>query len=154
MGVFPSGKTLGPILSGLPHARGGVSGTSTEGAIMAAVFPTLVGVFPCISPVMVKLPSLPHARGGVSKSPTTVFARIVSSPRSWGCFLVPLDVSINGKVFPTLVGVFLSGVGIRWGLTGLPHARGGVSQSRWKYRLMETSSPRSWGCFPQYRSWP
>ena len=52
---------------------------------------------------------------------------IESSPRSWGCFRNPPGYGHTGRVFPTLVGVFLgrglSGVHI----SSLPHARGGVS---------------------------
>ena len=70
-----------------------------------------------------------------------------SSPRSWGCFIFAEVLGIHFEVFPTLVGVFLSGVGIRWGLTGLPHARGGVSTKLRMTGGSMRSSPRSWGCF-------
>ena len=35
------------------------------------------------------------------------FLNVLSSPRSWGCFLSKLLILVNACVFPTLVGVFL-----------------------------------------------
>ena len=81
--------------------------------------------------------------------------------------MVPLDVSINGKVFPTLVGVFPQAGFWSWDIGGLPHARGGVSRyvafvdpagglpharggvslTALDFQATTTSSPRSWGCF-------
>ena len=51
------------------------------------------------------------------------------------------------KVFPTLVGVFLSSLWIWAFVPRLPHARGGVSKSSAPAIADDTSSPRSWGCF-------
>ena len=76
--------------------------------VSCVVFPTLVGVFLTCRKRSRAASRLPHARGGVSGIECIEALEARSSPRSWGCFLVPLDVSINGKVFPTLVGVFLS----------------------------------------------
>jgi len=51
----------------------------------------------------------------------------VSSPRSWGCFLL---IPFQWQPAPRL-----------------PHARGGVSSDRCNPLLLIWSSPRSWGCF-------
>ena len=51
----------------------------------------------------------------------------MSSPRTWGCFFAPEALVVAVHVFPTHVGVFL---------TGLPDPRG-----------LNSSSPRTWGCF-------
>ena len=70
-----------------------------------------------------------------------------SSPRPWGCF----SRSYTGidwiEVFPTPVGVFLSGSAMRISRTGLPHARGGVSLTYQQGINRMLSSPRPWGCF-------
>ena len=70
---------------------------------------------------------LPHARGGVSLTYGQRSLVERSSPRSWGCFRNPPGHGHTGRVFPTLVGVFLTL------LRDCPRAK-------W-------SSPRSWGCF-------
>ena len=131
------------------------------------VFPTHVGVFLPALPHPHRRSGLPHARGGVSITPLDVeklkkssprtwgcFApdfcreRITSSsPRTWGCFQIPGRRSKRHIVFPTHVGVF-PGKG-KEGRSGssLPHARGGVSDSRSLNRDGRQSSPRTWGCF-------
>ncbi|SYE96427.1 Domain of uncharacterised function (DUF2825) [Klebsiella pneumoniae] len=72
---------------------------------------------------------------------------LVSSPRTWGCFLrVPAGLR-RQRVFPTHVGVFLS-VDAGEGEPGsLPHARGGVSVKERIGSSVLMSSPRTWGCF-------
>ena len=70
---------------------------------------------------------LPHARGGVSFYRLSGNPKVMSSPRTWGCF--------QG---------FKSGGGK---LIGLPHARGGVSIRDVLAQLFGESSPRTWGCF-------
>ena len=91
--------------------------------------------------------SLPHARGGVSDAALRVPDGGLSSPRTWGCFLMPHTM----PVFPTHVGVFLP-----WGCLfarccGLPHARGGVSKRVIAKHGLIRSSPRTWGCFHRAR---
>ena len=71
---------------------------------------------------------LPHARGGVSKELQAEYARNLSSPRPWGCFHVYCRIIIYNQVFPTPVGVFLTGLSIMLQKKCLPHARGGVSK--------------------------
>ncbi len=86
VGVFPSVVSDTSGLYGLPHARGGVSGsigldTSATGSSprpwgcfftpslltnVAEVFPTPVGVFPTSTMIYRSKRCLPHARGGVS----------------------------------------------------------------------------------------
>ncbi len=71
----------------------------------------------------------------------------MSSPRTWGCFLLHFPKIEVPYVFPTHVGVFLRDGTIRTDRSGLPHARGGVS---WHYAKVDEkaeSSPRTWGCF-------
>ena len=114
-------------MSGLPHARGGVSiilwllvpyirsSPRSWGCFQnlhptlkcLSVFPTLVGVFPSRGCRSNQGWSLPHARGGVSTTPKCIFPCWWSSPRSWGCFRFIRQLH---RPQP-----------------GLPHARGGVS---------------------------
>ena len=72
---------------------------------------------------------------------------IRSSPRTWGCFSVVLGYSAPKPVFPTHVGVFLTGNGEVCGSDRLPHARGGVSPVLSAVSRQASSSPRTWGCF-------
>ena len=132
------------------------------------VFPTCVGVFRHTSFLRLWAPGLPHVRGGVSPERRLCAASIRSSPRAWGCFLLPPPPENVCRVFPTCVGVFLGliwvvSVGeclphVRGGvsayiygltacLTGLPHVRGGVSLRGSSGSVRATSSPRAWGCF-------
>ncbi len=90
---------------------------------------------------------LPHARGGVSIRCHHTDTALVSSPRTWGCFLDARVRARSRYVFPTHVGVFLNAPSETPGYLGLPHARGGVSDNGWGIFLGMTSSPRTWGCF-------
>ena len=71
----------------------------------------------------------------------------MSSPRAWGCFLLPLHGPCLGRVFPTCVGVFLSPWLQFLHMYGLPHVRGGVSDIITHNCRLKKSSPRAWGCF-------
>ena len=51
------------------------------------------------------------------------------------------------SVFPTCVGVFLNEDFLVILSGGLPHVRGGVSESFFKICIFRLSSPRAWGCF-------
>ena len=65
----------------------------------------------------------------------------------WGCFYIrhlPPSILV---VFPTHVGVFLTGTATLTGRFCLPHACGGVSPCTSNRKLLATSSPRMWGCF-------
>ena len=116
------------------------------------VFPTLVGVF-LDAPAKPSQPtSLPHARGGVSPFIRDPSGKILSSPRSWGCFHGFVVSIMFVRVFPTLVGVFPYDSCHRYSSYRLPHARGGVSLVRIRRRVPSWSSPRSWGCFYLPRS--
>ena len=134
-------------MTGLPHARGGVSGhcrAGTDGMASSPrswgcfcvildfrvhfpVFPTLVGVFLDSYTWLRDLMGLPHARGGVSDLIRGVNRIVRSSPRSWGCFSLRRRVTSVDLVFPTLVGVFLEVTDGADLSPSLPHARGGVS---------------------------
>ena len=50
-------------------------------------------------------------------------------------------------VFPTPVGVFPARIRLAVELSGLPHARGGVSSAPGLVDATGESSPRPWGCF-------
>ncbi len=118
---------------------------------MKCVFPTPVGVFPAHDYPCRWPARLPHARGGVSKIEVEEGTKTTSSPRPWGCFSkfrLTLRFSI---VFPTPVGVFLSGVVSIRTSSGLPHARGGVSLLTPPTLPVHMSSPRPWGCFSRAR---
>ena len=90
---------------------------------------------------------LPHARGGVSGTAWAVGAHEQSSPRPWGCFLLPARDDVRLFVFPTPVGVFLFRSFFLHISPRLPHARGGVSDARALPLVYAESSPRPWGCF-------
>ena len=111
------------------------------------VFPTYVGVFPYRLFPHSGNRSLPHVRGGVSVMNELNKEKGMSSPRTWGCFLLPPGAAFPREVFPTYVGVFPLGEWIRGDVRGLPHVRGGVSYIRRVLREGRVSSPRTWGCF-------
>ena len=167
VGVFPTGAQHCRSGQGLPHARGGVSLLKMQDALGIGssprswgcflsrlahatgyrVFPTLVGVFLILSMQCFTTQCLPHARGGVSHSFLVCFLMCWSSPRSWGCFRDERRDLTREVVFPTLVGVFLNSEPFRPLISGLPHARGGVSSLPSFESSVLGSSPRSWGCF-------
>ena len=70
-----------------------------------------------------------------------------SSPRAWGCFSQGRYVDTCVPVFPTCVGVFLTGGNHECIHRGLPHVRGGVSLRVVTPEVSMGSSPRAWGCF-------
>ena len=127
VGVFPRSLPMYIASSGLPHARGGVSGFRLIGCNRSRssprtwgcfrvlqtgkpdvdVFPTHVGVFPRSCRFWSRYHCLPHARGGVSVGGLRVFRSFRSSPRTWGCFSDVYSASHWPIVFPTHVGVFL-----------------------------------------------
>ena len=151
----------------LLHARGGVSlayeywepdgGSSPRSwRCFSGVFPylgseivfsTLVEVFPEVTIKDLDGVGLLHARGGVSVRASASFFDQRSSPRSWRCFPEPKTTEIIYIVFSTLVEVFLAITAAITGLTGLLHARGGVSYDLSNTAATHSSSPRSWRCF-------
>ncbi|SMG65272.1 conserved hypothetical protein, secreted [methanotrophic bacterial endosymbiont of Bathymodiolus sp.] len=167
VGVFLVAVSSSTFLSGLPHARGGVSPENSSSITGEAssprpwgcfqhlgdasdsevVFPTPVGVFPRVRSFVRLTLGLPHARGGVSISSTSVIPILRSSPRPWGCFHSFQRCIHCPYVFPTPVGVFLLTEIEKRLILGLPHARGGVSRLRDFYVPLTQSSPRPWGCF-------
>src|SRR5690606_2467714 len=68
-------------------------------------------------------------------------------PRTWGCFQRKGAAGESAAVFPTHVGVFLIVDALAHQIFCLPHARGGVSFPWTEGRLLQGSSPRTWGCF-------
>ena len=131
----------------LPHVRGGVSfvasleirtGSSSPRAWgcfllsgkkekLGLVFPTCVGGFPAHGQAPWGQGRLPHVRGGVSEILEVGRASRPSSPRAWGCFGLGTGDCLHCIVFPTCVGVFLTGVKEKSLRCRLPHVRGGVS---------------------------
>ncbi len=111
------------------------------------VFPTPVGVFLKEALPLPMAWGLPHARGGVSGPQYLGGRGGVSSPRPWGCFPGRHCAHPGRNVFPTPVGVFPTACVQSISTTGLPHARGGVSEDALMSETPEKSSPRPWGCF-------
>ena len=66
MGVFLEHDGRDYKVTGLPHARGGVSCRIDVSTPHGMVFPTLVGVFLSREELEATEGCLPHARGGVS----------------------------------------------------------------------------------------
>ena len=95
---------------------------------------------------------LPHVRGGVSFYAAIQKNGPPSSPRAWGCFHSVFADLIYPWVFPTCVGVFQVRSIYENIRSGLPHVRGGVSQSVLRILVPLVSSPRAWGCFLYVRS--
>src|SRR5690606_24856050 len=142
VGVFPLPAPACYFAVRLPHARGGVSHGQMLGihlaassprpwgcfsqwriaAASASIFPTPVGVF------LIELDcrgfgfSLPHARGGVSYRKSMRQRTDTSSPRPWGCFHPWRCPGRHRQVFPTPVGVFLTGSVPSSRRLRLPHA--------------------------------
>ncbi len=114
---------------------------------MNVVFPTPVGVFLLQSVRRAESCRLPHARGGVSFHDFLLILCPASSPRPWGCFLIPDKKFFRREVFPTPVGVFPHGKQSQFRRGSLPHARGGVSPGDSTDYIVPQSSPRPWGCF-------
>ncbi len=152
VGVFLPVLLYRAWCSGLPHARGGVSGLavsltygqrsspctwgcfqpSDTADVYVMVFPMHVGVFPSAVIWYGSTPGLPHARGGVSAAARYGATDPMSSPCTWGCFFCTERSKQSRR--------------------SLPHARGGVSSSRSLSTGLRTSSPCTWGCFYQHSS--
>ena len=167
VGVFPPDYRRILASRGLPHARGGVSWVHSRSRFLRwssprpwgcfysrmtlsagkIVFPTPVGVFLHRQKPIHPRGGLPHARGGVSICDRIASICCKSSPRPWGCFPIRQAKLPRKRVFPTPVGVFPKKSSAFSALTGLPHARGGVSLSRDILADEYVSSPRPWGCF-------
>ncbi len=106
VGVFLEQDGLAQLVLRLPHARGGVSMSSSLQRLSFVssprpwgcfhrqqpaargwhVFPTPVGVFPNKWQFLGHCKRLPHARGGVSRLGCAGCRWRWSSPRPWGCF--------------------------------------------------------------------
>ncbi len=167
VGVFLVLNPASVFGGSLPHARGGVSQPRSDCGCFRpssprtwgcfcrrvatgcarSVFPTHVGVFLKVSASRWTGPGLPHARGGVSGDPHQSTPANLSSPRTWGCFQNTDRAGRPRYVFPTHVGVFPHLITRKANITGLPHARGGVSVVTHVGKSNVLSSPRTWGCF-------
>ena len=109
-----------------------------------------VGVFPPYRTDFPRQNCLPHARGGVSYLSTIDTSDDMSSPCTWGCFLLGKTWVSDRVVFPMHVGVFPPVESISPLAFCLPHARGGVSLHDIRKEEREESSPCTWGCFYWY----
>ncbi len=106
VGVFLAISNTDLQLLRRPHARGGVSCDCTRSSSSEVssprtwgcfrmltlnngtthVVPTHVGVFPKPGGLLSSIVRRPHARGGVSLPSLYLRDRLLSSPRTWGCF--------------------------------------------------------------------
>lgn len=87
------------------------------------VFPTYVGVFLAERIGTQANLGLPHTRGGLSNELLRSNAKLLSSPRTWGCFLKKPRSPHQTGVFPTHVGVFPPPARQAQMAASLPHAR-------------------------------
>ena len=87
-----------------------------------------MGVFPTVDLSGYVTHGLPHTRGGVSAILENRENMLESSPHTWGCFSLNGAIRAFYFVFPTHVGVFLTGKAFASHAVSLPHTRGGVSQ--------------------------
>ena len=147
VGVFLPCSFPVKSLKSLPHARGGVSGSSEGSESRPPSSPRTWGCFLMRRIQGLRRFSLPHARGGVSSVSNSSPPSRKSSPRTWGCFCLELVNPAQCGVFPTHVGVFPRSRYVRRGEGSLPHARGGVSTKQCNAKAFGMSSPRTWGCF-------
>ena len=91
-----------------------------------------------------------HIRGGVSAADITALTQVVSSPRTWRCFLSIWTSLFIQTVFSTYVEVFPFFYRYRWNGKGLLHVRGGVSICDEYVVRADGSSPRTWRCFSAF----
>ena len=148
VGVFLPVLLYRAWCSGLPHARGGVSGLavsltygqrsspctwgcfqpSDTADVYVMVFPMHVGVFPSAVIWYGSTPGLPHARGGVSAAARYGATDPMSSPCTWGCFFCTERSKQSRR--------------------SLPHARGGVSSALSAANRAVEVFPMHVGVFP------
>ena len=147
VGVFPRSLIFVIAVLGLPHVRGGVSMRMDEHGEKLQSSPRAWGCFLQVGVLDEVKQCLPHVRGGVSSEAGPGHPGAGSSPRAWGCFSTDTCSSLTPFVFPTCVGVFPSQRHPLQVMLGLPHVRGGVSDSRMSMYVPIRSSPRAWGCF-------
>jgi len=178
VGVFRRGNTPDPKQPGFPHACGGVPNTRRQWQGRNAFSPRMWGCseqrhicfnFCWVSPTHVGcsldklgyrtvsvrlsahaevLSNRPHACGGVPLNVLYAPALMLFSPRMWGCSLFSFWLNLFALVFPTHVGVFR---GVRDEQTNdFPHACGGVPVDLVTGQILETFSPRMWGCSDLY----
>ena len=68
--------------------------------------------------------SFPHARGDGPRMKTWKQAEDLFSPRPWGWSDIIFNLTTNGHVFPTPVGMVRSDDPVAPTVNGFPHARG------------------------------
>ena len=147
VGVFPACLGHGMDINRLPHARGGVSHSFQTRLYARWSSPRPWGCFYGTDHLLRNREVFPTPVGVFPLYPAAELSPAWSSPRTWGCSVREGIIAGIPTVFPTPVGVLAScslAIRVR---SGLPHARGGVSQSRpWEHGNF-VSSPRPWGCF-------
>ena len=114
---------------------------------MIKVFSTYVEVFPSASSPWGMRMCLLHVRGGVSSGMPSACWPVLSSPRTWRCFLRRFSTVCEEAVFSTCVEVFPTLRRNGSGRRGLLHVRGGVSTPTAYGDGATASSPRMWRCF-------
>ena len=97
---------------------------------LTAVFPTHVGVYRETPYHIPKRRSFPHACGGVPGVVYNAETGNEFSPRMWGCTAHTALLRQPLYVFPTHVGVYLSGFISSPFIKRFPHACGGVPEFR------------------------
>jgi len=98
----------------------------------------------CVCPIRHRW-RIPHTRGGGPDSLNCFSAIMEYSPHAWGWTVVRLIADLNGRVFPTRVGVDRRLVSSCAGRIRIPHTRGGGPYAP---RLPDRGpeySPHAWG---------
>ena len=127
VGVFLLRLRCFATTSRLPHARGGVSCSSSESVSSESSSPRPWGSFPRKKSCTIPWNVFPTPVGVFPAKAEANRDKMTSSPRPWGCFYCHFVVAKKLCVFPTPVGVFLG--------RAIHHKRS------------IRSSPRPWGCF-------
>ena len=110
------------------------------------VFPTHVGMFRRMRAHGRQKSRFPHACGDVPFIRECQDKRDEFSPRMWGCSEADTHDSEYDLVFPTHVGMFRAFSLGSVTVPSFPHACGDVPESNILVEVVETFSPRMWGC--------
>ena len=97
--IYPFGKLFSP------HAWG-CSGHRRLPLRPRDVFPTRVGMFLAVDASPVYYIRFPHTRGDVPKIIAIALVLAAFSPHAWGCSVKRVMSAVQGRVFPTRVGMF------------------------------------------------
>ena len=109
VGMFRRGGCPTSVGKCFPHSRGDVPINQFMLSIGIYVFPTHVGMFRRPTPALDLPGGFPHSRGDVPRSTSRAARSSWFSPLTWGCSYGLILSEIPAFVFPTHVGMFLSG---------------------------------------------